>query len=362
MQRLHHLDYLRGLAAFSIMAFHYTTWTLGEQDASTLLGRFGIYGVSIFYVLSGLTLTYVYQHRFTPTLSFLKTFFKKRIFRIFPLLIMATILSVRMMDGPIDPVKLMLNVTGLFGFVSWDSYYATGVWSIGNELVFYCFFPLAIWLSRRSRIDWWGFLAGTFVLFLVYANWGYPSHSSFAYVGSVYTNPLNHLFLFCAGIALARYFPEKGLREIARVFILLVCVVLFVVLPVYGDRINLISGLPRVMLSLSCIGICFALFKWNRSIPSIPHKILLKLGEWSYSLYLMHPIVYHYTGVYNKTYFGFSETIRLNVSILLSIGLSGLVYHYFERFFVRLGAGKITWTPTKVVYPYYTGLPDPIRM
>ena len=184
-------------------------------------------------------------------------------------------------------------------------------------------------------------MAATFLLFIFFANYGYSPHSSFTNVRYVYTNPLNHLFLFCAGIALARFFPEKGLRDIARVFILLVCILLFVLLPVAGDRIHLISGLPRVLLSLSCIGICFALFKWNRSIPSIPHKILLKLGEWSYSLYLMHPIVYDFTGIYNTTYFGFSETIRVVTSIVISLAISGLVYHYFERFFVRVGAGKL---------------------
>ncbi|HEX6179628.1 MAG TPA: hypothetical protein VFZ47_00205, partial [Chitinophagaceae bacterium] len=53
--RLHSLDYLRGLAAFGIMAYHFMMWTMGEMDSSRKMGRVGIYGVSIFYVLSGLT-------------------------------------------------------------------------------------------------------------------------------------------------------------------------------------------------------------------------------------------------------------------------------------------------------------------
>ena len=54
--RIQGLDYLRGLAAFGIMVFHYSSWTLGKFGANTLLSRIGIYGVSIFYVISGLTL------------------------------------------------------------------------------------------------------------------------------------------------------------------------------------------------------------------------------------------------------------------------------------------------------------------
>ena len=59
-QRLHELDYLRGLAAVGIMAYHYSTWAFGAQEANSFLSRVGIYGVAIFYVLSGQALTYVY--------------------------------------------------------------------------------------------------------------------------------------------------------------------------------------------------------------------------------------------------------------------------------------------------------------
>lgn len=58
--RLHNLDYLRGLAAFGIMIYHYCSWELGDFSSDTIMERIGIYGVAIFYVLSGLTLFHVY--------------------------------------------------------------------------------------------------------------------------------------------------------------------------------------------------------------------------------------------------------------------------------------------------------------
>ena len=63
MNRLYNLDYLRGIVAFGIMIYHYFLWTFGKFSADTFIGRLGIYGVSIFYVLSGLTLYYVYYER-----------------------------------------------------------------------------------------------------------------------------------------------------------------------------------------------------------------------------------------------------------------------------------------------------------
>ncbi len=52
MKRLYNLDYLRGLAAFGIMVYHYMKYTFGTFTADSFMGKIGIYGVSVFYVLS----------------------------------------------------------------------------------------------------------------------------------------------------------------------------------------------------------------------------------------------------------------------------------------------------------------------
>lgn len=136
-KRLYNLDYLRGLAAFSIMLYHLMTWNNGVYSGQSVLGRIGIYGVSIFYILSGLTLYYVYYNKMSPTAHEVIIFFKKRILRIFPLLWLVTIVSILMHRKLPDINNLILNLTGLFGFIKWDTYFSPGVWSIGNELVFY---------------------------------------------------------------------------------------------------------------------------------------------------------------------------------------------------------------------------------
>ncbi len=77
MNRLYNLDYLRGLSAFAIMIYHYLSWTYNKYSSDDFLGRLGIYGVSIFYVLSGLTLYYVYHKKMVPSISDTRAFFKK---------------------------------------------------------------------------------------------------------------------------------------------------------------------------------------------------------------------------------------------------------------------------------------------
>ena len=55
-KRLYNLDYLRGLAALGIMAVHLSTLADGPLSTQSFPGRYGVYGVSVFYILSGLTL------------------------------------------------------------------------------------------------------------------------------------------------------------------------------------------------------------------------------------------------------------------------------------------------------------------
>jgi len=162
--RLHNLDYLRGLAASSIMFYHFTTWSFGEYDADTLIRRIGIYGVAIFYVLSGLTLYHVYFKKLFITET-LPSFFKKRVLRIFPLLWLATLATIVLnLESP-DITKLALNLSGLFGLVAWDKYFAVGAWSIGNELVFYLLFPFFIIIARYSKML---FLACSLLFLVIY--------------------------------------------------------------------------------------------------------------------------------------------------------------------------------------------------
>ncbi len=73
------LDYLRGLAAVGVMAYHLYLFTYGECDASDFIAKVKIYAFAIFYVLSGLTLcianTKIYElSRQNLTVFYLKRF------------------------------------------------------------------------------------------------------------------------------------------------------------------------------------------------------------------------------------------------------------------------------------------------
>ncbi len=78
MKRLYNLDYLRGLAALGIFFYHYRSWSICKFSADTFIGRIEGYGVSVFYVLGGLTLFCGYNLTETKSDSDAIDFFKKR--------------------------------------------------------------------------------------------------------------------------------------------------------------------------------------------------------------------------------------------------------------------------------------------
>ena len=164
LQRIDSLDYLRGFMATIIMIYHYSIWLFGNYDSETLLGRLGIYGVSTFYVISGLTLYIVYKNRLS--LKSLHTFFIKRFFRIYPLLWVCILLNIVLLGKSYSAEKIWLNVTGLFGLVAPDQYIPTGAWSIGNELVFYLLFPIL--LISMKRVKWMAWFLSLLALFIIF--------------------------------------------------------------------------------------------------------------------------------------------------------------------------------------------------
>lgn len=332
--RLHNLDYLRGLAAFGIMIYHYLTWSVGAFPAETFLGRVGLYGVAIFYVLSGLTLFHVYFDKMN-NLADVRAFFVRRVFRIFPLLWLVTITAVMLSRELPNLIDLFLNLTGLFGFVKWDTYFSAGVWSIGNELVFYVLFPLIVLCAKTSRSLF--VLAGAALLapYVYFAFWGMSADASMAEQWSTYINPLNQAFLFFGGVAIGWASRRLLIPRTLAWGTLIIAVALFVLWPANGEPSTLVTGLNRLVFTLICFAICASVYKITASLPRALHVPLSRLGEASYSVYLIHPLTYLVlTAAFRDR---LPARALIAVAIATTLVLSWLCYRYFEQYFIQLG-------------------------
>lgn len=312
MTRIAPLDYLRGLCAIGIMIYHYLVFSGIETFTSDdFLRRVGYYGVSIFYILSGLTLHLVYENRFNIT-----DFFIKRFFRIFPLLWVVLLCYWLIVPG-IKIYNLLFTASGLFSVFGWWNYVGTGVWSIGNELSFYLIFPLFI-LPRKK---YWNLILAV-PIFSVYI-W-FAFHRLDPFTWRDYVNPLNQLGLFYLGFLLG--YLKAEINESVSIVIIIFYLLLFTFYQVDGPPENLVTGVNRIVFTCISAFLVYGFCKLKISIP-----LLQTFGEISYSIYLIHPLVWMVVPE-------FSPWTRVIVCIISTIAVSMVTYRLVEKPAIKLGS------------------------
>ncbi len=339
MKRVSSLDYLRGLAAFGIVAFHYKMWLTGLIMTNPFLGKAGIYGVSVFYVLSGLTLFHVYYDKIgTPSRKGITDFTIKRIFRIFPLLWLLSIATMLLHRDDYTTQNIILSFTGLFGLWHWDDTIIYGAWSIGNELVFYIFFPVFIFLSHKPRIWLVLFTMAMLLLYLWFAFLYMYKAIAEGNFWEAYTNPLNNVFLFLGGYLIGLFTVHIAVPRAMTISLAVVASCIFIWLPVSGDATHLIVGWYRVIFTVLCFAICFAFYKTDFGLPIPLHRIFEKLGEISYCLYLVHPLLWYVLShQFGKYISGLSIPFKVLTGFSLSILIAWAIYQLFEKPFMKAG-------------------------
>jgi peptidoglycan/LPS O-acetylase OafA/YrhL len=141
-RRIQGLDALRGLAAISVMLYHYTAWyqfaETGQMPSSLLISfPYGNFGVELFFIISGFVIFMTLEQ--TPTVY---DFVTSRFARLYPAFVACLVLTVaiahalRYAPGNVYGTLLAANLTmapGLFGFPGIDGSY----WSLLYELAFY---------------------------------------------------------------------------------------------------------------------------------------------------------------------------------------------------------------------------------
>lgn len=344
MQRIKELDYLRGLAALSIMLYHYMKWLYIYEGANSFIGKMSVYGVELFYILSGITLYHTYHQHLTLKKEQVIAFYVKRFFRIFPLFWLSILLAVGIGLKAVPVSKLCLNISGLFSIIAPHNYIAPGTWSIGNELVFYLLFPILLFTSRRSRFYF--ILNGVlfFLIFSYFAFYLFTPSATLHNQWSFYVHPFNHLFLFYAGMCI----PLLLKKEVSSKGTALLCIAIGAGIlfgfPAGKDGIHLLYGVNRYVFSIGALLICIGFYRSDFKFPGSIDTPLKHLGAWSYSIYLLHPFVYQMLCLLIRKaaslgfYFPQSNLLLITVAVLCTLFVSKFVYQCVEVYFIKKGA------------------------
>lgn len=328
MSRIKTLDILRGIAASSIMIYHYIGDALPKElEASHILSRIGYYGVSVFYILSGLTLSIVYLNKL-ETIKDSYKFYQKRIYRIYPLMIVCMLLTLMHMPIPSWYV-LFMNFSGLFGLFDFENYIGVGVWSIGNELVFYLFFPILLFIHNSNKKLFYLLLIFSFMALTLNSTLLIKAESTDNW--GIYINPINQIFYFISGIVIGQI---RCVKPNYAAVIICLSAFGFTFYPLEGNVDLLINSYHRLVFSACCLLMVYGFYSLDtKHIENwLMIKALIIIGEISYAIYLLHPLVAELTNfsilVSGVGYLSAAYKIPLMISITLVT--SYLSYHYFE--------------------------------
>lgn len=310
------------------MVYHFK-WLSGDIiNSESLLGRLGVYGVPMFYVISGMSLSLRYYYEDFTKSHTIFNFYTVRILRILPLYALITIFKFFLSVNDWDIWMLFINITGLFSIISPSSYIPTGGWSIGNEIVYYSLFPFLIAYKRNFFL----FLL-LFIISLLISSLQLEVRKTIEEQWNIYINPINNMFFFVFGILFITI-NNISIRFSVLISFIFIVVSLFVLIPVHGNRIGLVTGVNRLLFSV--LSILFSTFIFL--LPSIKIYWVSILSQCSYSIYLLHPIVY---SIVKKSISPNSINSQFYISILLTIVVSYLSYHYFEKKIMIFGKKKL---------------------
>ena len=260
----------------------------------------------MFFALSAFSLMYSTEYTMHRP-DWAREYLIKRFFRIAPLFytILAFMLALIVRHAVLSDSALpgistiLINVFFVFGFFPDPGIgFVQAGWTVGVEMIFYVLFPVLLMTIKTKREALIFMLASVLI-----------SYASRVELHNLYLNTLPHskwdwsyfaflpnLFFFAAGIYAYRFEQSrKLLGKPLHVLVPLVAVLAVVLLLQIGPGKTLINLGPFDLL-IRAFGFA-ALCVWQSTRPSLwsANRFFEYLGERSFSIYLLHPLVIYFS-------------------------------------------------------------------
>ncbi|WP_220709308.1 acyltransferase family protein [Citrobacter portucalensis] len=361
------LDGLRFFAFFLVFCTHFSGFLNGDPAPifSTLVRAFGSSGVILFFILSSYLLTIIAIKELTKKDGVLsgrdiKNYFLRRILRIWPLyfgyLIIVSVLTKFFFDMPLDPERIMGNITftdNFFtAFYGFNSNFATGhLWTLSIEEQYYLILPFILpvvfSLNKKTIIKTGIILFLAMLIFRI--------AFSFTAVRGEFldTTPLSgDAFLLGTLYALGAFdnflnrFPIWR-KAVAAIIIFIIAIQIGINKYPYHT-----SAIIKSIYAIAYLLLLDVTLKADKREMRhiINNKVITYLGKISFGLYVFHyffvsPTITSMLRDIIANYFNFSDVIMFwlmfVICLLLTILTSILSYELFEKYFLKL---KIKFT------------------
>lgn len=335
------LDGLRGIAAITVVCFHlFEAFATSHLDQSI---NHGYMAVDFFFILSGFVVGYAYDDRW-KTMT-IKNFFKRRIIRLQPMVVMGAIIGgatfylqgctvwdvsvvtvgalliATLLNALLIPVSPGMEVRGLG-----EMYPLNGpTWSLFFEYIGNFMYALFIRKLPTVALAVLVAVAGCgLAAFAILGPYG-DICAGFQLTGTEFTGGfLRLLFSFSAGLLLSRIFKPVNIKGAFWLCSLFIIVLLSV--PRIGGAEHLwMNGIYETL----CFTLFFPLIVFlgasGKTTDKYTVRICKFLGDISYPLYMVHyPFIYIYYAWVKNNELTFAES--LPGAIALVVGSILLAY------------------------------------
>lgn len=303
-KRIEELDALRGLAAVSLLLYHYTTRFSEKFNTNIITDvidfRYGSYGVDLFFVISGFVIFMSIGNIKSPL-----DFAYKRAVRLYPTFWVCMVLTfiIISISGrstlQVSYTDFLLNFTmlpSLFHATAVDGVY----WTLKVEIIFYLMMLILLTFRKIEKIKEIGFfyICVGIVLFVFFRITTYYYYGflfllgiNFFYIWKHKGKVWNHLqVLLCL---LMTFNSDDHLR-----FIVAVSLVVIFYLLVYG-KLQFMTFKPLIVLGK----ISYALYLIHQYIGYVIQLELINLGVRNAFVLLALPAFVALTGAYVITFY-----------------------------------------------------------
>jgi len=357
------LDGLRGMAALMIVWHHFMQFTPVHEKWLAHFARFFGFawsGVDLFFVLSGFLITGILVDSKSRN-HYFRTFYGRRILRIFPLyygvlvlvLLIAPRVGIQTGVAPSSHIFFWTYTSNFyFAYGGWQANYLSHLWTLAIEEQFYLVWPLVIFFATRLERLRFGLLAAFFSVSLLRCIL-YFSGINFS---TLYLSTETHCDALLLGGYLALSIRSgvpgalKGLRPNRWVALSFAVLAFFILngdglFPGWDHAPLILFSQNMIMLPLLAV-----LFVWlihaatknavGRVSRFFSHPALRWLGKYSYALYVLHvPLAFlilrpAMPGISSVPLLAEFELFFLYFGV--SIAAAFLSWHFYEKHFLRL--------------------------
>jgi peptidoglycan/LPS O-acetylase OafA/YrhL len=331
---------LRGIAALAVVLYHLNhIGGIQPPPAFGFIGRDFGFSVHLFFIVSAYSLMYSTQSKVGQP-NWLFDYFVKRYFRIAPLWYAMIAFFIGygfyIAKGWKTVPNLIMSLTFSFGFAP-ETGIVWGGWSVGAEMIFYGFFPVLILAIRSRRAA----LIFAIITTLIACAIRSELHNQYLkmtpppmYDWSYFSFSSNACF-FAMGLFAYR-FAAPAIKDTVAVRFAMPAVAIAII----GSLLFLNVGArlyygSRLDIVLWGIGFT-ALTIWQGARPSrlVANRFLEFLGERSFSIYLLHPVVI----VLAK-----ARIVQVYDSLLPSMGMSAYFVSALLLMMVILICAELTY-------------------